>query len=110
MIRRAASRTSSERPSSTSLRPSISAFSLSRVRSDAGILSIGVLLRQTPERQLGRRGFRHQATVHPDPFSSKFRTSPGPMTGAAFRAYVEQMLAPSLCAGDVIVMDNLAAH
>src|SRR5690242_2066204 len=34
----------------------------------------------------------------------------GPMTGAAFRAYVEQMLAPSLCAGDVIVMDNLAAH
>src|SRR5690349_23017292 len=76
MISRAASRTSSERPSSTSPRPSISAFSFSRVRSDAGILSIGVLLRQTPERQLGRRGFRHQATVHPDPFSSKFRTSP----------------------------------
>jgi len=34
----------------------------------------------------------------------------GPMTGAAFRAYVEQMLAPGLCAGDVVVMDNLAAH
>src|SRR6516164_7339883 len=45
MISRAASRTSSERSSSTSPRPSISAFSFSRVRSDAGILSIGVLLR-----------------------------------------------------------------
>src|SRR5881392_2071478 len=30
----------------------------------------------------------------------------GPMTGAAFRAYVEQALQP----GDVVVMDNLAAH
>src|SRR5580704_9544099 len=46
MISRAASRTSSERPSATSLRPSISAFSFSRVRSDAGILAIGVLLRR----------------------------------------------------------------
>jgi transposase len=27
-----------------------------------------------------------------------------------FRAYVEQVLAPALCAGDVVVMDNLAAH
>jgi transposase len=34
----------------------------------------------------------------------------GPMTGAVFRAYVEQMLAPSLLPGDVVVMDNLAAH
>src|SRR6516165_2980797 len=46
MISRAAGRTSSERPSSTSLRPSISALSFSRVRSVAGILSIGVLLRR----------------------------------------------------------------
>src|SRR6266481_2666640 len=46
MISRAANRTSSERPSATSLRPSISALSFSRVRSDAGILSIGVLLRR----------------------------------------------------------------
>src|SRR5512132_2320832 len=30
----------------------------------------------------------------------------GPMTGPAFRAYVEQFLAP----GDVVVLDNLAAH
>ena len=34
----------------------------------------------------------------------------GPMTGEAFRAYVEQFLAPALAPGDVVVMDNLAAH
>lgn len=34
----------------------------------------------------------------------------GPMTGAAFRAYVEQALAPVLQSDDVVVMDNLAAH
>jgi len=34
----------------------------------------------------------------------------GPMTGEVFRAYVEQMLAPSLTSGDVVVMDNLPAH
>ncbi len=34
----------------------------------------------------------------------------GPMTGNVFRAYVEQMLAPALRPGDVVVMDNLAAH
>jgi transposase len=34
----------------------------------------------------------------------------GPMTGAAFLAYVEQFLAPALAPGDVVVLDNLAAH
>jgi transposase len=34
----------------------------------------------------------------------------GPMTGAAFLAYVEQVLAPSLAPGEVVVMDNPAAH
>jgi transposase len=34
----------------------------------------------------------------------------GPMTGAAFLAYVEQFLAPTLTPGDVLVLDNLAAH
>src|SRR5512132_4399880 len=33
-----------------------------------------------------------------------------PMTGRAFRAYVEQFLAPELAPGDVVVLDNLAAH
>ena len=34
----------------------------------------------------------------------------GPMTGEAFLAYVGQFLAPVLSNGDVVVMDNLAAH
>lgn len=34
----------------------------------------------------------------------------GPMTGPVFRAYIEQMLAPALSPGDVVVLDNLAAH
>jgi transposase len=34
----------------------------------------------------------------------------GPMTGPAFCAYVEQFLAPALEPGDVVVLDNLAAH
>jgi len=32
------------------------------------------------------------------------------MTGEAFLAYVRQFLAPELKPGDVVVMDNLAAH
>ncbi len=34
----------------------------------------------------------------------------GPMTGPAFRAYGEQLLAPALEPGDVVVLDNLAVH
>lgn len=34
----------------------------------------------------------------------------GPMTGEIFRAYVEQILAPTLTPGDIVVMDNLPAH
>jgi transposase len=34
----------------------------------------------------------------------------GPMDSEAFRAYVEQALAPDLRAGDVVIMDNLPAH
>jgi transposase len=34
----------------------------------------------------------------------------GPMNAAAFRAYVEQVLAPTLEPGDIVVMDNLPAH
>ena len=32
------------------------------------------------------------------------------MTGEAFRAYVEQVLAPELEPGDAVVMDNLSSH
>jgi transposase len=34
----------------------------------------------------------------------------GPMNGSAFLAYVEQVLAPTLRSGDVVIMDNLPAH
>jgi len=34
----------------------------------------------------------------------------GAMNGAVFLAYVEQLLAPTLTPGDVVIMDNLPAH
>jgi len=34
----------------------------------------------------------------------------GPMTGEWFLAYVEQVLVPTLSAGDVVILDNLPAH
>lgn len=37
-------------------------------------------------------------------------TLDGPMNAVAFQAYVEQVLAPTLDPGDIVVMDNLPAH
>ena len=34
----------------------------------------------------------------------------GPMNGEAFLVYVEEVLAPSLSPGDLVVIDNLSAH
>jgi len=34
----------------------------------------------------------------------------GPMDGECFLAWIEQMLAPALRAGDLVIMDNLSAH
>ena len=34
----------------------------------------------------------------------------GPMDGPVFLAWIEQMLGPTLKAGDIVVMDNLPAH
>lgn len=34
----------------------------------------------------------------------------GPMTTAWFLAYVEQVLVPTLAPGDIVILDNLAAH
>lgn len=34
----------------------------------------------------------------------------GPMNAVAFHAYIEQVLAPTLAPGDIVVMDNLPAH
>ncbi len=48
-------------------------------------------------------GLRRDGVIAPCVFD-------GPMTGEMFRAYVEQMLAPSLGDGDVVVLDRLPAH
>ena len=37
-------------------------------------------------------------------------TLDGAMDGVAFVAWVEQMLAPTLKSGDIVIMDNLPAH
>src|SRR4030095_1834973 len=34
----------------------------------------------------------------------------GPINGASFRAYVEQVLLPTLAPGDIVIMDNLGSH
>ncbi|NPD69835.1 hypothetical protein HN018_25770 (plasmid) [Lichenicola cladoniae] len=34
----------------------------------------------------------------------------GPMNAEAFHAYIQQVIVPTLCSGDIVVMDNLAAH
>jgi transposase len=34
----------------------------------------------------------------------------GPMNGDWFKAYVEQILVPTLSPGDIVVMDNLSSH
>ena len=34
----------------------------------------------------------------------------GPMNGDWFKAYVEQVLVPTLSPGDIVVMDNLSSH
>jgi putative transposase len=34
----------------------------------------------------------------------------GPINGTAFRAYVEQVLLPTLRPGDIVIMDNLGSH
>lgn len=34
----------------------------------------------------------------------------GPINGAAFKAWTEQMLAPTLTKGDIVILDNLSSH
>jgi transposase len=34
----------------------------------------------------------------------------GPINGISFRAYVEQLLLPTLKPGDIVIMDNLGSH
>lgn len=48
-------------------------------------------------------GLRHDAITAP-------LVLDGAINGAAFLAYVEQMLAPTLSSGDIVVLDNLSSH
>ena len=34
----------------------------------------------------------------------------GPINGVSFRAYIDQILVPSLKPGDIVIMDNLGSH
>ena len=34
----------------------------------------------------------------------------GPINGESFKAYIEQVLVPTLTPGDIVVMDNLGSH
>jgi transposase len=71
----------------------------------------------------GRRGVRiHDAAPdgrwHTTTFVAGLRrggvTAPavfdGPIDGASFQAYVEQVLAPTLQPGDIVILDNLSCH
>ena len=42
--------------------------------------------------------------------SQATRQLDGPITGVAFLVYAEQVLAPDLSPGDIVIMDNLPAH
>lgn len=48
-------------------------------------------------------GLRHDRVVAP-------LVLDGAMNGPAFRAYVEQVLAPTLASGDMVLADNLSSH
>jgi len=48
-------------------------------------------------------GLRHDRLVAP-------LVLDGPINGTAFRAYIEQFLAPTLLPGDIVMADNLGSH
>ncbi len=70
---------------------------------------------QRGERLLGRAPFGHWKT---STFLAGLRhdriVAPlvldGAINGESFRAYIEQFLAPTLMAGDVVIADNLGSH
>lgn len=67
------------------------------------------------KRCLGRAPYGHWKTTT---FVCALRTTglvaplvlDGPINGPSFRAWVEQMLAPELRPGDIVVLDNLGSH
>jgi transposase len=69
----------------------------------------------TGQRLIGREPWGHWKTTT---FTAGLRRDglvapfvlDGPMNGEAFLVYVEKILVPALSPGDIVVMDNLAAH
>jgi transposase len=67
------------------------------------------------QRLIGRAPFGHWntmtfiAALRHDGIVAPFVLD-GPINGASFRTYVEQVLVPELREGDIVVMDNLGSH
>ena len=67
------------------------------------------------QRCLGRAPHGHWRTatfiaaLHHDRLSAPWLID-GPMDGLLFRTYIEQVLAPELRPGDVVICDNLSCH
>jgi transposase len=66
----------------------------------------GLLLGASQSGTEHHAAFEHDAGGHgPVPTAVE-----GTTTGAVFEAYVERVLCPVLCPGQIVVMDNLSAH
>ena len=67
----------------------------------------GTPARRDPSRPLENDDFRGRTELEEIVAPLVFD---GPINAQVFEAYVEQFLAPTLRAGDVVVMDNLSSH
>ena len=66
----------------------------------------GLLLGATQSGTEHHAAFEHGDGGHGGPSLA----AEGTTTGAVFEAYVERVLCPVLCPGQIVVMDNLSAH
>ena len=86
-------------------------------RRDLGLHQHGPPARPRPRGERLRAGIPHghwKTTTFVAGLSLTGMVAPmvldGPINGAAFQAYVEQVLVPELEPGDIVVMDNLSSH
>ena len=64
--------------------------------------------RHRTTRTLEDQHLRRCSQARPD--HRTLRVFDGPINGAAFTAWIEQALAPTLHAGDIVILDNLSSH